>query len=259
MADGSEQADKAKAQLARMADALQRQIDRLLLKLNTVKGDEQLESDKDNLANARKVRAQITEALESDLRSVADLASKAAGDAAEAVAAESESGFSFDADASREIEKIVDGQMQEVADAFSKAADEIGEALRLGVSTGADLSGVIEEARAKIGTTFLKAQAAVDSAIMGAGRQTQINDAQAAQDAAGEDIVMLYVGPSDQKTRDWCADMVGKAVRLDDMGGLDNGTDLEAETFGGGYACRHSWTAMLKSEAEAQGIEIIEV
>jgi hypothetical protein len=257
--DGSAAADAAKRALEQIERALIKQITALVSKLDTERGDSALLSDKEALANAAKIRSQIVRAMEEQaLASIADATDKAALDAARAVADSLDMG-DFNPDVVREIEGIINGQMAEVTDAFSKGADQIAEAMRLGVTTGDSLDSAIANVADAVHASFAKAQAAVDSAIMGAGRKVAVSDAQTAQDAAGEPMVMLYVGPSDQKTRPFCSEYVGKAVRLDDLGKLDNDTGLDAETFGGGYNCRHSWAAMLQSEAEAQGIEIVEV
>lgn len=250
-------ADRAARELARIERVLIEQIKKLTAKLDTRQGE--LVSDREARANASKIRGQIVRALEEKgLQSIAKEADRAALEAAEAVAKEIDFG-EFDPDIAREIEQIINGQMQEVADSFAKGADEIGEAVRIGVARGDDLQSLIEDVSQKIGATFAQAQSAVDSAIMGASRKVRIVDAEDMQESAGERIVMVYVGPDDKKTRPFCKEYVGKGVYLDDLPKLDNGTDLPADVFCGGYNCRHGWASLTESIAVSRGIEIVEV
>lgn len=256
-ADGSMQADAAGRKLASIEQALRAEIVRLGSHLDTERGSSALMSDDEARANASRVRAQIVEAMQKrGLQPIVDECEAKAIEAARAVADEVDLG-DFTADVSKDIERIVSGQMDDVAKAFDKAADEIAEAMRLGITTGAPLDEAIAEVARIAEVTVRQAQAAVDTAIMGSARDIALEGAKESQAAIGETIVMTLVGPSDAKTRPFCRRYLGRAVALDDLGSLDNDTDLDADIFAGGYNCRHTWSAMTLADAQAGGIDVV--
>lgn len=61
--------------------------------------------------------------------------------------------------------------------------------------------------------------------------------------AAGETSpdAYVYLGPEDGVTRPFCDALVNTWLTADEIGALDNGTDMDAMTGGGGYNCRHQW------------------
>jgi hypothetical protein len=111
---------------------------------------------------------------------------------------------------------------------------------------------VVEEVRARLATTYLRASAAVDAAIMAAGRRAVMS---AAREVEGElGLVYVYVGPKDDKNRPFCRQWVGKAVS--DPSGLDNGQGLPVDDYAGGYRCRHSWAPTPVETAVREGIKV---
>jgi hypothetical protein len=62
-----------------------------------------------------------------------------------------------------------------------------------------------------------------------------------AKDALGDDPFMVYIGPLDKKTREFCRKHVGKKYRLSEVEKMDNGQGLDVVTAKGGYNCRHVW------------------
>jgi len=69
-----------------------------------------------------------------------------------------------------------------------------------------------------------------------------------------DDEPFLYAGPNDQKTREFCADRVGKVYsrgRIDDM---DNGQLDPVMAYGGGYNCRHTWMRVSPLDKELLAI-----
>jgi hypothetical protein len=72
---------------------------------------------------------------------------------------------------------------------------------------------------------------------------------------AGMDL-FLYVGPDDEVTRDFCAELLSKdppIYREDEIGANDQGGD--AMTEGGGYNCRHQWVAVTEEYARELGYD----
>jgi hypothetical protein len=71
----------------------------------------------------------------------------------------------------------------------------------------------------------------------------------------GPDQPYLYVGPSDNDTRPFCAERVGEVFTRRAIDQMDNGQLPNAFLTGGGYNCRHTWIAVesegLKNKARA--------
>ena len=60
--------------------------------------------------------------------------------------------------------------------------------------------------------------------------------------AKAEDLgidLFLYAGPDDKVTRDFCAEKVGNIYTRQEIESWDNGQGLPADTYLGGYNCRH--------------------
>jgi hypothetical protein len=87
---------------------------------------------------------------------------------------------------------------------------------------------------------------------MAAGRHAVIAAAREVEEDLG--LVWVYVGPRDDKNRDFCRAWVGKAVT--DPARLDNGQGLPADDYAGGYGCRHSWAPTPIETAIAEGIKV---
>ena len=137
---------------------------------------------------------------------------------------------------------------------FTVAADEMRRAINAGISTGGSLADLVEEVAARLQVAVVRAQAAVDAAVMASGRRALMLQA----DAAGLDYVFAYVGPLDAKNRPFCKAFVGRAVSKARMATLDNGQGLPVRDFCGGYNCRHSWAPLTREDARAEGIEVLE-
>lgn len=240
-ADGSPHADKARAQLEDLRRVLNGEIRRLLLRLDTAPGEESLLATKEALATSAEVRRQVLEKLRGIVPVVTSLTEEQAAAAAEAVAEGLDFG-DFTPDQVQALERIVNGQMDEVARLLGDGSQEIAAAMRIGTQTGADLGDLIEEVERVLDTSFVRAQSAVDAAIMGAGRSVTVTAVKAAN-ADGEALGFRLVGPMDSKTRPWCREVLraGETITLAELEQLDNGTALPASTFAGGYGCRHSW------------------
>lgn len=256
-ADGSVQADRARADLERLRQMLNKELRDLLLRLDTESGESTLARGRDALATAQRTRAQVMQLLERAGTVVVDVAEQATVDAALAVAKDVELG-DFNPEAGVALEQIVKGQLDEVTKTFGDGAERVRRAVTVATTTGAPLSELIDEVAQAVDTTFLRAQAAVDSAVMGAGRYVTLRAADGVG-VDGDPIVFLIVGPRDGKVRDWCRAHVGKAFSEDALDRDDNGAGQPkpASVYLGGYNCRHSLAPMLSSQAVAEGIEVV--
>jgi hypothetical protein len=243
-------AGRAVRDLERLHARLEAQVRRLLLRLDTAKGDDALERDKAALATATATLRQVEQALvDEGATTVRAVVLQRADEAIRRVG-----GSDIPADARQEILRIVNGQVADVVAVFGVAQDSIRRAVNAGTTTQGSLADLVDEVEGDLNVAFARAAAAVDAAVMAAGRRAVVV---AAEGAGVGELVYLYVGPRDRKNRDFCRALVGKAVTRTTMAGLDNRMGLPAADFCGGYGCRHSWAPMLRSEAEAQGITVI--
>ena len=244
-------ADRASRDLEELRKRIEREIRRLLASLDTARGSDKLIGDKDALATAVKVRRQVVALLnERGYGAVVDVTTARALQAAEAVT----KGNTLPAGAKEELQRIVSGQTAEVADVFGAAADEMRRAVNAGIASGGSLADLTELVAQRLEVATVRAQAAVDAAVMASGRRSLMM----AAEATGIDYVYLYVGPTDGKNRDFCSALVGKAVTKARMARLVNEQGLPVRDFCGGYNCRHSWSPIPREEAIALGIEILE-
>ena len=56
----------------------------------------------------------------------------------------------------------------------------------------------------------------------------------------------IYVGPIDERTRDWCLSRVGRVFTRAQIDAMDNGQIPDPFTTGGGYNCRHKFVEVHK-------------
>lgn len=253
---GVPQADKAVTYMAEILAKLNGEIRALVTQLDTERGGAGLISDKQALANAARVRQQILALVAERQGQVIDVLEQGVAAAADAVAAANDLG-DFSAQATRTLQEIADGRADEVAAAFQKGQRQIAEAIAVGLTTGADLSDLIDQVAREVDTSFARAQSAVDTGIVGAGRAVTMRAGREADTDPRDPIVFRYVGPNDSKTRPFCRPILGQCFSDAAISRLDNGQGLAVDTFGGGYGCRHSWSPILTSEARLQGYTIV--
>jgi hypothetical protein len=250
--DAGPVADDALEVLNRARNALERDLLRILLQLDTESGEDSLVRGQGQTAAA--VYRQIVQRLEQEGEYVVSAAGDAALASVEAVLGAPPANLSVDVRA--ELDQIVNGQAADVVKVFDQAQREMREAVARGVLSGGSLTDVVLDVQQALDTTYFKAQSAVDSAIMAVGRRAVMSEAAIVEEEGGIPLVYVYVGPRDQKNRPFCRQWVGKAVTKPSA--LDNGQGLDVEDYCGGYNCRHSWAPMLIREAVAQNYRIFD-
>lgn len=228
-------ADSAIADLRAVRDGLQRDLLRVLLQLDTEPGEDSLVRRQGQTAVA--VYRQVERRLASLGDEIASVAGARAVEAVAAVVGAPPSTLPLDVRA--ELDQIVNGQIGDVVAVFRAANDEIRQAVARGITTGGSLADLVSAVSDRMDVTFRQAQAAVDAAVMAAGRRAVVSIALDVEEDTDEQMVFVYVGPRDAKNRPFCRQWVGKAVV--DPRKLDNGQDLPVEDYCGGYNCRHSW------------------
>jgi hypothetical protein len=97
-----------------------------------------------------------------------------------------------------------------------------------------DLSEVLDKSMAEVGTLY-------DTTVSIFGRQIEL-----LKSTGDEDEMFLYAGPIDAKTREFCLRHVGRVYTREEIEDLDNGQTGSTFLTGGGYNCRHHWTALSK-------------
>lgn len=241
--------------LDRLRRALGAEIVRILSQLDGSDG-RGLTSSADNLRNAVAVRAQILSALrDAGVEIVEEEIERAAAEVAADVLATVPGSQEFAPRAMAQVERVLRGQIDELARVWDGAADTLRLAIDRGVVTGLPLEGVIGRVEAALDLTFAQAETVVNSAIMGTHRATLL----AVAEETGEELVYLYTGPDDGKTRPFCDQHEGKAFTKEALDSLDNGAGQPkpVSVFLGGYNCRHSLSPMTVEDALEEGVEIV--
>lgn len=256
-ADGSPQADRARVRLEQMRDVTVREMRRLLSRLDTAPGSSKLTADKAALATVARTRVAIVTELRARGGLVVDAAEQASADAAQTVADKVDLG-KFNAETAKDIGRLVSGQADEVLKTFGAAEESIGQAMRAAVSTAAPIDDLIDEVAQVVETTYLRAMAAVDAAVMASGRLVMLQAGEEMAEELGTTTVYKVVGPTDGKTRPWCREHVGNAYTRRALDGDDNGErqPKPVSAMLGGYNCRHSLAPMTLEEAQAEGLEV---
>ena len=241
-------ADAAVEDLRRLEASMERDLLRILLSLDTLPGEDSLVRRQAQTSAA--VLAQVRRRLEQEGETIASVVGQRAIEAVGAVLGAPPA--TLPVTVREELDAIVNGQVGDVVKTFRAAIPEMREAVARGITSGGSLADVVEDVRARLATTWLRAKAAVDAAIMAAGRRTVISAAREAEEEL--DLVYVYVGPRDAKNRPFCQAWVGKAVT--DPSRLDNGQGLPVDDYCGGYNCRHSWAPTPLETAIAEGIRV---
>lgn len=245
--------------IAQRLDQLRRrlgaEIVRILAQMDGSDG-RALTSSADNLRNAMEVRAQILAALrDAGAEALEDELEQAAAEVAAEVLQTVPGSAEFAPRAIQQIERVLRGQVDELANVWDAGADTLRLAIDRGVITGLPLEDLIERVEGALDLTFSQAETVVNSAIMGTHRATLL----AVAEETGEELVYLYVGPDDGKTRPFCGQHEGKAFTREALDRLDNGAGQPkpVSVFLGGYNCRHSLAPMTVEEAIEDGVEIV--
>lgn len=244
-------ADAAIDDLRALRQRVERDLLRALVQLDTESGSGELVRQQAQTSAA--VYRQIARALEQagNTETITTLGRRAV-EAVEAITGEPAATLSLDV--RQELDAIVNGAANDVASAFAGAQDAIRQAINAGVATSGSLDDLIVEVQDLLDTSFRQASAAVDAAIMGAGRRAVLAEAL----SSGAPWVYLYVGPRDDKNRPFCRKWIRKCVTNPDAVEVTPGQPSPVGTYCGGYNCRHSWAPITREMALARGYEIVD-
>lgn len=253
MPQGSEQADAAAARLRDILAAAEAEVRRLLLKMETTPGEATLAATQNNQAVVSQIRRRIASLG-------ALITSEAARASAAAATGESRRlGITMEPDVLRILDAITEDRIKEISATWAAAADEVARAARVAITSGADLSRLVDDVQAKLGGARAGSLSAVDSMTMAAGRQITIIDAE----ASGEDMVYGYGGPVDAITRLFCREhhsrLTSQVYTRAALDRLSNpGQPTPVSVYLGGFNCRHNLQPMTRAMAIDRGYRVVE-
>lgn len=142
------------------------------------------------------------------------------------------------------VEEIIKFDESAIANKVYQLTDSLSSTLMRQVITGAklDTEMLIEEFGKK---TAANIQTELRTATSGLYRSMT----QAKAKEIGVEF-LVYVGPDDGITREFCKARVDKIFTRAAVSKWDNGTPLPAEIYGGGYNCRHDLVPISREKAE---------
>jgi hypothetical protein len=259
---GSEQADAAVARLRDILEAAQREVERLLRRIDTMPGRSTMSRDAQSLTNNQEVVRQVQQSI-ATMRTRA-LAEARAAALTTATSEAQRIGVTFTPRTAALVQAIVEDRIKEIDAVFGDAALEVGRAARIVLATTADASTFVDRVSAALGSSRAQALSAVDSVAMASGRQVTIIDAEMAGVRADVDIVYGYGGPIDSITRPFCREHAtvesNSVYTFAALNRLDNGAGqpMPVSVYLGGYRCRHFLVPMTQAEAVRRGHVVVD-
>lgn len=255
-ADGTRQADKARRELDIIRRALAREMKAIVSRMVVVDGT--LSGDAMAAMNAQRVRSQLLTIIGEGRTEMERVLDEQLAAVIKAVMAEHDLG-DFSPSATATIEDVRAGALTDILSTVGDGSERMGDAVRVALTTGAQIDDLIEELSQDIDTTMLRAQAAVDAAVMAAGRKVVVESGKALAEQEGLEVVYRYTGPLDRKTRPFCRPLIGKCFTLSALDAMTAapGQPGPVSLFCGGYNCRHTLAPMTLEDAVAYGYEVV--
>lgn len=124
----------------------------------------------------------------------------------------------------------------DLLDEGAAVARELWQATVRGVFGSRSVQAILGDLGEVIDATAPTIQTLYDTSISVYGRQVE-----ALQAGDDPDTPFAYLGPADDRTRDFCLEHVGKVYTRAEIDELDNGQLDNVFLTGGGYNCRHTW------------------
>lgn len=156
----------------------------------------------------------------------------------------------FRPEIANDLRRVLDGAADEVVKVLNQDAPaDVARALRQVLTGALPSDNLVATVARGLQTSLSRAATAIDRGL----RQVTENAVRAtAEDAElpdGEVFVFVYEGPDDSRTRPYCDVRVGKYLTAKQVSGLDP-TER--------YNCRHQPVPLLRSDAQARGIQPFE-
>lgn len=247
MSRGDDLSDAAAARIERIRLEVGKEIVRIIRKAQRQDGTLG-DADTEQLATLRAIRDDLNNLLRANKPLVLGVADR---DIKATIAP-----FDFTPRAAASVRAQASGALDAIPDAFTLAVREIREAIDSVANAPVKVEPFIRKVAERMDVPFVRARVAVQTAVMGAWRLSNVAQAERAAKESGEVAAFLYLGPDDSKCRPFCAAHVGRVYKAKDIARMNNGQGLEVRTFAGGYNCRHIWSPIGLEDAAAEGYAV---
>lgn len=149
------------------------------------------------------------------------------------------------------IDALINFDIERTRGEIFQYAEELKSTIMRSVLTG--IPPNVNELHQDIGDSVLNSiETELNTSV--AGFNQSLNNAKAEE--AGLNLY-LYVGPDDDATRPFCDETLHAKeppiYTKEEIEELDNGQGLEVFVYGGGYNCRHQWSALDLETAKSLG------
>lgn len=145
------------------------------------------------------------------------------------------------------VEALIDNGINKISTEATKHGLDIQAEVMQSVLVGKELTA--KEIRERGLPATIKTE--LNTALMVFNRTVSQNKA----DELGFKL-FLYVGPDDKITRPFCKNLLDKNPPIytaEEINAMNNGQGLNVRTAGGGYNCRHHWSAVSEELAKSLG------
>ena len=208
-----------------------------------------LKSGKENAKQAAAILGSLRTALESaglkeELNKIDKIYGKQLNNIADTFRDIKEPGGIFSAADVDSLEALINFDESVIANKVYQVTDSLSSTIMRQVITGARID--VDELILNFGATAAN-QITTELNTATSGFYRSVTQSKAKE--LGVDF-FAYVGPDDAITRPFCDERVNKIYTRAQIAKWDNGTNLPADVYGGGYNCRHDFLPMTKERAE---------
>jgi hypothetical protein len=224
----------------------EREMARILARLEVAEGGKRLDGDQEALRVADRVRREAVSALSRLEVITVDAVTQTLIKEAQAELRRI-GPTSIEPRAQQRIEAALGPIFDGVADAFGRAKERVARGVLVGVVGGRNFTSVVADIQQTLGGTFAQAQTALATGQMALSRVVVTTQAEAAAKKVGVTMRYRYTGPRGSILRPFCSEHLGKIYTLEELDQLDNGPGQPkpVSSFLGGYNCRHRLAPVL--------------
>ena len=129
----------------------------------------------------------------------------------------------------------------DLLDEGAELARALWQAVTRGVFGARSINDILDDLSAVIDATEPQLRTLYDTSVSIFSRQIE-----ALQAGDEPDTPFLFVGPADDKTREFCRAHVGKVYTREQINAMDNGQIDNCFLSAGGFNCRHQWIEVSK-------------
>lgn len=140
-------------------------------------------------------------------------------------------------------------RLADLLDVSDDMAREIARVTFEGMVSLRPVEALVGDIADRLDVSQRQARTIYDTAVSTYARQVEQLNADGTSDE-----LFIYVGPFDQKNRDFCEQRVGKVYSREAIDGMDNGQLPDVFITGGGYNCRHTWKRVSRLDDELRAL-----